>query len=199
MWTPALLPTGCVALGKFLTSLWAFFIGLLGTKAPGGTVTEPALNKRQLLLIGAAIPYVVTNLGLGVSLPEFPAWGLAGRGKASLPAFGNSGQKGGGAIFSGFWFYLWLRIGPGCREALGRESWPLVCLTGERIETGEGGKREGKWREEGKTSFSFPEVHVCPPPPASSCQFYLLYLPLGNSRVQGKAGWGEWGVGGGGY
>lgn len=191
MWTPAPLPTGCVALGKFLTSLWAIFIGLLGTKAPGGTVTEPALNKRQLLLIGAAIPYVVTNLGLGVSLPEFPAWGLAGRGKASLPAFGNSGQKGGGAIFSGFWFYLWLRIGPGCREALGRESWPLVCLTGERIETGEGGKREGKWREEGKTSFSFPEVHVPPTLQPLLVNFISSIFPWGIHGFKGRGGaWG---------
>ena len=30
--------------------VWTFLIGLLGTKAPGGTGMEPALNKSQLFL-----------------------------------------------------------------------------------------------------------------------------------------------------
>lgn len=54
------------------------------------------------------VPEMVSDCDLGVSQSESPARGLAGGGRVSLPAPGNSGQKGGGAIFSGFWFYLWL-------------------------------------------------------------------------------------------
>lgn len=85
---------------------------------------------------------MVPDCGLGISLPEFPAWGLAVGGRASLSALGNSGQKGGGAIFSGFWFYLWLRVGPGSREALGRAS--LGAETHVLSYTKEGGERSGR-------------------------------------------------------
>lgn len=36
---------------------------------------------------------MVPKCGLDISLPEFSAWGLVGGGRASLPAFGNSGQR----------------------------------------------------------------------------------------------------------
>lgn len=59
MCTPASPPTGCVTLGKLLSSeshlhdgfiSWTFLIGLLRIKTSSGTSTEPVLNKSQLLL-----------------------------------------------------------------------------------------------------------------------------------------------------
>ena len=101
---------------------------------------------------------------------------VAGGGRASLAALGNSGQKGGGAIFSGFWFYLWLCVGPSCGEALGRASRALreVCrLTAEMV--GRGGGLERSRREGAPPLLWFP-----PPCPllSSPCQFHLC-LPWG--------------------
>lgn len=120
---------------------------------------------------------MVLNHGLDVPPPKFPAWGLADGGRVSLAAVGKSGQMGGGAIFSGFWFYLWLQVGPGCREALDRASWALrgVChLTSEVVERGGRAMERRKRKATSPLPGSPPHLLL-----SSSSQFHLLCLPWG--------------------
>lgn len=109
--------SGSVALGKLLNSQslmcvmglisWRFLVGLLTGRAPRRTGREPALNKGQLLLGLLLLRWSLAVVRVSLHLSSLLG-AVAGGGRASLAALGNSGQKGGGAIFSGFWFYLWL-------------------------------------------------------------------------------------------